>query len=184
MSRRRRDGRSGKRRSYTAGNYGCSRRVMQTENGIVYEQWYDPLTRNDRSRSLGRVDWSAAIRHAEEQVARLRLGLDEMRTSEPTVRRVTRLYRRFRSPDKKPAQQEEDDRHIEFIFNVLGPDFDLGKLSRREFDMIKRLSRRGEVDCRGNPIESEKNRKPTSGGGRRTYRLHPARDLHRHARLR
>ncbi len=157
MAGEHRDGRSGKRRSYTAGSYGCSRRVVEAENGTVYEQWYDPLTGNDRSRSLGRVDWSTAIQHAEEQVARLRLGLDEMQAGKPTLRRVTRLYRHFRTPDKTPAVQVEDDRRIEMWRRVLGPDFDLSKLSRRQWDVFIRLRRTGAIDPRGNP--NEKNRR-------------------------
>ena len=157
MGRGHRDGRSGKRRSYTAGSYGCSRRV-EAESGVCYEQWYDPLTGNDRSRSLGRVDWSAAIQHAEEQVARLRLGLDEMRAGVPTLRRVSLLYRHFRTPDKTPAVRLEDDRQIEMWRGVLGPDFDLSKLSRRQWDVFIRLRRTGAIDPRGNP--NEKKRKP------------------------
>ncbi len=158
MGRGHRDGRSGKRRSYTAGSYGCSRRVVEAEGGVCYLQWCDPVTGNDRSRSLGRVDWSTAIQHAEEQVARLRLGLDEMRASKPTVRRVTRLYRHFRTPDKTPAVQVEDDRQIEMWSRVLGPDFDLSKLSRREWDTFIRLRRTGAIGPRGN--QDEKKRKP------------------------
>jgi len=154
--------RRGKKRcwSYSAGSRGCRVRVVEERaGGNIYEAIYDPATGGEQRRTLGHRDREAAMRHADEKVARYRRGLDEMLAGVPTVRRLFRLYRSFKTPDKKPAQQQEDDRQMEMWERVLGPDFDLRKLSRREWDTFIRLRRLGAIDPRGHRVSDEKRRK-------------------------
>lgn len=160
VSRKRKDRRRGRRWSYSAGSRGCTIRVYEESSGRIYWATYNPANGGEDRGSLGHSDREAAMRYADEQVARLRLGLDEMRASKPTVRRVTRLYRYFRTPAKTPAVQVGDDRLVHMWRRVLGPDFDLTRLSLREWDLFIRLRRTGAIDPRGRPVANKEEREP------------------------
>jgi len=151
--------RSGKRWSYTAGSYGCSVRVSEECNGIIYRAVYDPATGGERRKSLRHRDRGAAMRQADEAVAQLRQGLDDMRHAIPTVWRVLRYYYRFHTPTKKPEQRKEDHRQGTFWLRTLGPHYDLRKLGRREWESAERSRKSGALSATGEVVTDPAKRK-------------------------
>jgi integrase len=141
--------------SYTAGKRPYRVRVYERRpGGPMYAAVWDPTDRGGEGaeirRSLGHCDRDEATRYADEQAAKIRKGLEQAkRALRPTAGRVLGLYRAHRTPDKGPRSREEDDRQIELWRRVLGNDFDLSKLSRREWDGFKRRRACGETDARG-----------------------------------
>ena len=77
---------------------------------------------------------------------------------DPTVERILALYRQHRTPDKGAYSQNADDRHAALWKRVLGADFDLSKLSRRQWDAFLRERRSGAIDARGEPVPMEDRR--------------------------
>lgn len=153
-----------RRWSYSAGSYPATIRVYErTRGGVLYIAAWDPQARNGRGgeikRSLDHRDKYEAKRYAEEQAAKLRQGIDEIHAARPTADRIFRLYRAHRTPDKSPKGQQEDGRQIDMWLNVLGADFDLSKLSRREWDAFIRRRRSGEIDARGCAVPNPKTKK-------------------------
>lgn len=161
----RRDGRKGKRWSYTAGRYPYSVRVYErTAGGNIYVAAYDPTLRDgeggERRRSLGHKDRESAMEYADEEAAKLRRGVDDLLRASPTARRILRAYLKHRSPDKGEAKQKEDDRQAELWEAFLGSEFDLSRLSRREWDEFIRRRRSGELSPRGEIVSDPEKRRP------------------------
>lgn len=157
------DQRKGARWSRTVGTPPHTVRVYERgPGGVLYAATRDPTARGgkggERRVSLGHRDRERAVEWAEDQAKRLREGTDELRGDRPTIRRVTALYRRHRSPDKSEKVQREDARQTEMWRNVLGDDFDLRRLSRREWDAFIRDRRSGSVGPRGHRVPEERRR--------------------------
>jgi integrase len=163
MGRRRKDGRKGKRWSYTAGSRPHTVRVYERTPGAVIQiAARDPTARDgrggERRESLGHRNREEAKRYADEQAVLLRKGLSRLQRATPTVRHVFALYREHRTPDKGEAAQQEDDRQMEMWTRVLGAEFDLSNYSRREHDGWIRRRLSGEVDARGHYVPEPKER--------------------------
>ncbi|MEE9244841.1 MAG: hypothetical protein V3U63_01460 [Gemmatimonadota bacterium] len=77
----------------------------------------------------------------------------------PTALRVFQLYRAYRTPDKVQTNRAEDERQLKMWLRVLGPDFDLSKLSRREWDGFLRRRRSGEIDSYGRYVADPEKRR-------------------------
>jgi hypothetical protein len=159
-----RDKRAGKRWSYTAGRYPHSVRVYErSRGGPLYAAANEPDPRGgpgrERKRSLGHRDRERAIEYADEQAAKLRRGISNLTREKPSARRILKLYRAHRSPDKGKAKQEEDRRQAEAWETFLGSNFDLSRLSRREWDEFIRRRRSGEIDGRGKLVADPGNRR-------------------------
>ncbi len=158
---KRREKRKGKRWSYTAGSYPHSVRVFERgRGGVLYVSAWDPTVRREVKRSLGHRNREASKAYADEQAAKLRQGMDDVRAARPTADRIFRLYRAHRTPDKSSKMQQEDVRQIDMWTTFLGADFDLSKLSRREWDFFNRHRRSGEIDSHGNPVPKKDDRLP------------------------
>ncbi len=98
---KRREKRKGKRWSYTAGSYPHSVRVFERgRGGVLYVSAWDPTVRGEVKRSLGHRNREASKAYADEQAAKLRQGMDDVRAARPTAERIFRLYRAHRTPDK------------------------------------------------------------------------------------
>lgn len=157
--------------SYSAGAYGYTVRVFAPENGNLRISYRHPATGERIRRSLGHKDRDKAEAQADDAARDLkRKGATRYEQKPPTVARLLSRYRKHRSPDKAPAVQREDDRQAEMWTRVLGPGFDLSKVSRREWDSFKRRRSSGAIDPRGKPVRDEEERCPV---GPRTV----ARDL-------
>lgn len=158
-----RDRRRGKRWSYTAGHYPYCVRVYERERGgLLYIAAHDPRLRNgrggERRKSLEHRDREVAIEYADKQAAKLRKGDDRLLVPTPTIGRLLELYKAHRTPEKGLRQRLEDGRQIDLWTAVLGEDFDLSKLSRREWDRFIRERRSGAIDPRGNPVAEDDRR--------------------------
>ncbi|MFC1531126.1 tyrosine-type recombinase/integrase [Gemmatimonadota bacterium] len=159
-----RDRRKGRRWSYTAGAYPHQVRVYErTRGGLLYVAVWDPGANGgkggERKRSLGHSDRERATAFADEQTVKLRAGLDRLRGDRPSVQHVFRLYRLHRTPDKGASAQAEDDRQLELWRRYLGADYDLSKLSRREWDAFKRQRSTGAIGSRGESVPNPKERR-------------------------
>lgn len=148
--------------SYSAGDYGNTVRVYErTEGGVIYAATADGQGGEIR-RSLGHRDKEKAKSYADEQAAKLREGMDELRGGRPTVGRLFRLYKRHRVPDKSEAVQAGDERRMKRWRRSLGRDYDLSKLSRHEWDAYKRKRKSGELDAKGREVPDEDERREVS----------------------
>jgi len=146
--------------SYSAGSRGCRVRVYEEQpGGVLYRAVYDPASREEIRKSLRHRDRQAAMRYADEMVARMRRGLDEMRGAVPTLSRVLHYYYRFHTPTKKPEQRKEDYRQGTFWLRTLGPHYDLRKLGRREWEAAERNRKSGALDATGEVVSDPKKRR-------------------------
>lgn len=126
----------------------------------MYVAAWDPAEGRELRRSLGHRDRDAAEAYADEQAAKVRKGMDQIRTARPTARRVLGQYEAHRTPDKRRMKaRKEDGRQIEMWRRFLGPEFDLSRLSRREWDAFKRKRASGEIDARGNQVAKPDDRR-------------------------
>ncbi len=162
MAGRKTRGGKGARFSYTAGEHGTKVRVYErVRGGVIQIACRDPSLKGGwRRESLEHRDQDEAKRHAEEVAGKLASeGGRGFPPRRPTVGRVLALYMKHRSPDKGAGSQQEDGRQRTLWTRVLGPGFDLRKLSRREWDPFQRDRESGAIDARGNPVaEAEKRR--------------------------
>ena len=111
--------------SYSAGDYGNTVRVYErTEDGVIYAATSDGDGGEIR-RSLGHRDKERAKSYADEQAAKLREGMDDLRGGRPTAGRVFRLYLRHRTPDKAESTRAADKRVLRRWRAFLGKDYDL-----------------------------------------------------------
>jgi integrase len=99
------------------------------------------------------------MRFADEQVARMRRGLDEMRGAVPTLWRVLHYYYRFHTPTKRPEQRKEDYRQGTFWLRTLGPNYDLRKMGRREWESAERNRKSGATNATGEVVNDPAKRK-------------------------
>lgn len=135
--------------SYSAGHPPHTVRVYERKGSPnIYSAVWDPDTGREIKKSLGHGDRERAKEWADDKAPELRKGQDGLRRGIPTARRVLKLYRKHRSPDKSERVQAADERQAEMWRRFLGPDFDLRKLSRREWDSFIRKRRSGEIDGR------------------------------------
>ncbi len=146
--------------SHTAGSYGTTVRVYERGRGGVICAATSDGSGGEIRRSLGHRDKDRARDYADDEARKLRRGVDSLRGGRPTLRRIFRAYLQERTPDKSEAVQQDDRRRAEMWRLLLGPDFDLSKLSRREWDRFVRLRRSGAIDPRGNPEPKEEGRRP------------------------
>jgi len=157
---RKRAGRAGRRWSYSAGSRGCRIRVYEEQpGGTIYRAIYDPTTREEIRKSLGHRDRQAAMRYADETVARMRRGLDEMSGAVPTLWRALHYYYRFHTPTKRPEQRKEDYRQGTFWLRTLGPNFDLRRLGRREWENAERNRKSGATNATGEAVNDPNKRR-------------------------
>ena len=168
MSRRR------QRWSYTAGSRPCCVRVYERESGsVIQAAIWDPTLRGgeggERRASLRHRDRDRAIAYADREASKLREGTAEVTAPRPTLGRIFPIYLRERTPDKSPRMQSEDQRQAEMFTRLWGRDFDLRRLSCREWDSFKRLRMSGAVDPRGNPV-AEQDRERHKAGPRTVER--------------
>ena len=143
----------GKRWSHCTGPYGCRVTVYEEINGVIYarESGGKPRSLSHRSRERAKV-W------ARERQAKLALGQEIAATPTPTVRRVFGLYLEYHSPMRTPATQAEDQRRAEMWGCALGPQKDLNKLTRGEWERFARDRWSGAIDPRGRPVPELKRR--------------------------
>lgn len=139
--------------SYTAGEYGATVRVYERNpGGIIYAATSDGDGGEIR-KSLKHRDREKAIDYADDEAKKLRKGLtDGIGGSRPTLERVFKIYLLERTPEKAERTQSEDRRQAKMFKLVWGKDFDLRRLSRREWDAFVRVRRSGAIDARGNPL--------------------------------
>lgn len=159
------DGRKGGRWSYTAGHPPHTVRVYERKGSPnLYVAVWDPAARGGRGgevkRSLKHGDREKAKAYADELAPKLREGADDVGGEGSTVERVFSLYRRHRVPDKSEAVQAGDRRRMGRWRRRLGPDFDLSKLSRREWDRYRRKRASGAMDARGRDVPREEDHRP------------------------
>lgn len=160
---RKNDGRKGDRWSYSAGRPPNTARVFERENGIIYAAKWNAEEGREEKWSLEHSDREKAKDFAEDLAIELRDAEDDAPPQEePTVSRTFKLYRQHRVPDKSERVQEGDDRRLNRWKRFLGPDFDLAKLSRREWDDFKRKRASGAIDAKGNPVPQKKDRREVS----------------------
>ena len=148
--------------SYTAGKRPYRVRVYERRpGGMLYAAAWDPGADREVRRSLGHRDRDAAEAYAVEQAARLREGMDRVRTARPTARRIFGQYEVHRTPNKRGEKaRKEDRRQCEMWRRFLGPDFDLSRLGRREWEAFTRTRASGEIDARGNTMANPDYRTP------------------------
>lgn len=131
----------------------------RTKDGPLYVATYDPTLRGgtggDRRCSLGHQDEQAAKAYADELTKELRRSNGRIPET-PTAGRIFDLYKEHRTPDKCHETQKEDARQHELWTRMLGSDFDLSKLSRREWDKVVRQRRSGAIDGRGRPVVKDR----------------------------
>ncbi len=149
--------------SYKAGGRGHRVRVYESKpEGVIYAAAWDTAAKGGRGaeckRSLGHCDRDEAERYALEQAAKLKAGLEDVRSTRPTLGRVLRLYLSEVTPSKSPTEQRSDDRRAELFVRVLGSSRDMERLSRRDWDGFIRARSTGAIDARGHPVEEEKRR--------------------------
>jgi integrase len=147
---------------YTAGKRPYRVRVYERKpGGMLYAAAWDPGESREVRRSLGHTDHDAAESYAIEEAAKLREGMDRVRTARPTARRIFGQYEAHRTPNKRGEKaRKEDRRQCEMWRRFLGPDFDLSRLGRREWEGFTRKRASGEIDARGRPIANPDDRTP------------------------
>jgi hypothetical protein len=97
-------------------------------------------------------DREAAKGYAHEQIAKLARGIEEIRTSRATVRRVLGLYVEEVTPGKCRSEQKVDHRRVEMWKRVLGVDREMERTNRRDWDRFIVARSSGAIDARGNPV--------------------------------
>ncbi len=160
MSRRRRDGRSGKRWSYTAGSYGKSVRVFQSSSGIIYYA-YGNGNGGEKRGSLGHRDRQQAIEFAEVLAAKFRLG--ESPPSTITLGWAWKDYLIKVTPQKTPASQQHDQRVAYLTISYYGAEYRPRDLTRRELDRFVQDRLSGAINSRGRFVADPTARQPVSG---------------------
>ena len=135
--------------SYSVGRYGCRVRVYEHVNGILHAEvrlhGVPP-----RRFSLRYTDQEAATRWAQQEQARLELGISRQDRPAPTVSRIFALYLAHHSPRKcSEKERRNDDRVATMWKRVLGAGKDLSLLTRREWLDFTDAREKGAVDARG-----------------------------------
>jgi integrase len=150
--------------TYTAGQYPHSIRVFERggPGGVIYASIYDGSLRagkgGEHRLSLGHRDRDEAMAYAEREARKLRQGIAQSRT--PIVLRVFDLYEKHRTVSKGERQMKEDGRAATRWRNHLEPDFNLSKLSRREWDQYERIRRSGALSSNGSFVTKLSERRP------------------------
>lgn len=146
--------------SYSAGHPPHTVRVYERKDSPnIYLATWDAENEREVKRSLGHADRERAKELADDLAPQLRDGTPAPGTgssTDRTVGRVLRLYLQHRTPDKGAYSQKADRRHAELWKRVLGSDFHLPDLSRREWDRFKRQRRTGAIDARGQRVPETK----------------------------
>jgi hypothetical protein len=143
----------GKRWSYSTGPYRCRVTVYAEVNGVIYAR-----ESGGKPHSLGHRSRDRAKAWAIERQAKLALGMENAATPTPTVRRVCRLYLDHHSSMRTAATQAEDKRRAEMWERVLGPQKDLQKFTRGEWERFDLARRSGAIDPRGQPVPGPRRR--------------------------
>ena len=147
---------------YKAGRRPFTVTVEEFEPGAnLYVRIWIKQEKRYRYRSLRHRDRGRARDYAERLATKLREGRDQVLRTEPTVERVFRLYRRFRTPQKAPETQDGDERRMELYVRFLGASKKLHAISFEELDRLAHIRKTGAIDPRGSPVAAEK-RKPVS----------------------
>ena len=143
--------------SYTAGRHGHKVRVYERRGRrcLYVSVWEGG---SEVKRSLGHANRQGAMDYADDLATKFRKGEAQVGGEAPTVERIFSLYRQHRTPDKGEYSQDADDRQAALWKRVLGGDFDLSKLSRRQWDAFLRVRRSGAIDARGEPVAMEDRR--------------------------
>ncbi len=143
----------GKRWSYSTGRYRCRVTVYAEVNGVIYAR-----ESGGKPKSLGHRSRDRAKAWARERQAKLALGLETAATPTPTVQRVVCLYLEHHSPMRTLATQAEDQRRAKMWERALGPQKDLHRLTRGEWELFERDRRLGAINPRGQPVPEAKRR--------------------------
>lgn len=154
--------------SYTAGRHGhCVRVYERDDRKNLYISYWDCEAKGGKGaeikRSLGHLNRKRAQDHADELAGKFRRREIPRRATEEvppnrTAGRIFDLYLTHRTPDKGVSQKASDRRHAELWLGVLGKDFNLTELSRREWDQFVRDRKSGALSARGNPVKLERRR--------------------------
>lgn len=149
--------------SYSAGHPPHTVRVYErSDSSNIYVATWDAENEREVKRSLRHADREKAKALADDLAPQLRKGERRAERGDTTVRRIFRLYREHRVPDKSEKVQKGDDRRLNRWKTYLGPGFDLTKLSRREWDSYKRKRASGEINAKGKAV-SEPNKRSAVG---------------------
>jgi len=151
--------------SYTSGRRPNRVRVYErADSGSLFLATWDADQGREVRRSLGHSDREWAKDLADDLAVQLRRGeqaISRRADEGPVLREIFARYLREKSPDKSESSRRSDRRNAELWTRVLGADFDLSKLSRRQWDRFLRDRASGAIDARGNPV-AEGKRRPVS----------------------
>lgn len=145
--------------SYSAGRPPYTVRVFERKDRTnLYSAVWDP-EKGEVKRSLGHADREKAMDYADDLAPKLRDGTERVVSDDSTVGNIFKLYRAHRVPDKSERVQKGDDRRLKRWKRYLGADFDLSRLSRREWDTFKRKRASGALDAKGREVPNEDDRR-------------------------
>lgn len=127
-------------------------------SNLYYRIW-DPVAGSWKRRSLKHGDLAEAKTWAKEQAAKLERGKSHLRKGQVTLKRLFRLYRKQRSPEKSESQRQVDEREAELWKRVLGPEKVPDRITSAEWKGFIEQRASGEIDARGHPV-AEDDRRP------------------------
>jgi integrase len=147
--------------TYSAGKYGATVTVCERQpGGILYARALHPELREGRGGyryvSLGHRDKKAAEAYANREAAKLLEGISELRQAKVTLARVFAAYKRYRTPQKSPGEQKQDERRIAMWTAVLGGTKDPHKITLYEWEQAIARRRSGEIDGHGREVATGK----------------------------
>jgi site-specific recombinase XerD len=146
--------------SKSFGRYGCRVRVFEAENGRLYAE--ERVTgKRPKRHSLKHRDRDRAAKWAEDEQAKLKLGLAVLEDEKPTAARIFTAY--LEGPATRRTNnntRKNDERCAEMWQIVLGVDKDLSTLTHEELDqfLAKRVS--GHINAHGSPVLLVERRRP------------------------
>jgi integrase len=131
----------------------------RTKGGRFYYERNDPELGQSVQISLGHSDLELARYEARKAAEALVCG-EPVKTAppDPTVARLTALYKTVRTPRKGHGEQLEDKRRIEFWLNVLGAQTDIRTVQPEAWLTVSDQRRSGAIDSHGRPVEEGKRR--------------------------
>jgi len=154
-----------KRWRYRAGRRPFTVTVEELEpGGNLYVRIWNAAKGDYQYRSLKHRDRKRAMQKADQMAVAREQGREQIIREKVTLRKLFKLYRRYRSPQKASETQGEDRRRVTLFTRVLGPDKDPSTISLAEWERFIALRASGTISSRGEPMPAGK-RKPV---GKRT----------------
>lgn len=123
--------------------------------GFLYVWVWIPGEQKHRYRSLRHRDRAKAMDYAEEMALKLRQGSDHVITEKPTLDRIFRLYRHYRTPQKSLDSQVDDERRTEMFTRFFGGNKLATAISLAEWERLIRFRLTGAIDSRGLQVPEE-----------------------------